>query len=339
MKRFLLALCLGSAAVAQAYAQTKLDLTSASPSASSGTGWITVNNSSAGKSFIDYQTLNKINTSTPAYLNLVGGTYSGSGAPSSSALYTANPMLQIQTGYIGGATSADLGVAFRVRLGGYDATQSFSVLVGGYYATLTSSDSASFAVAATLTSDGTTFTGWALNLLYQTGSSTINKATNFDTGSSGFDASVAVRSGSFGTGLTHSDYVAIQATGDNVFNAGGSDSSDAWLSFGVKFSDINISATATARNNLTLDATSNKWAFTAVPATGTTPSGFNGEDAVGSGGNIYMSDQIYTNGSTVAGANPTISAVPEASTWVMAPVLCAPAVGFLWRRRRSAGHR
>ncbi|MFM9031147.1 MAG: hypothetical protein ACKOTF_10800, partial [Opitutaceae bacterium] len=156
-------------------AQVQLDLSLATPAAGSGTGWVAVNNSTAGKAFIDYQTLTNITQTggqnAPVYLNLVGGTYSGSGTPLTSASYSVNPLLQVQTAYIGGSTAADLGVAFRLRLGSYAPANTVTGIVGVIYNVpnaTNGTDAASFAIAATATSNGTTYTSWAVNLMWET---------------------------------------------------------------------------------------------------------------------------------------------------------------------------
>jgi hypothetical protein len=330
----------------EAQAQTALNLASNTPSADSGTGWVAVNNSTANKTFIDAYTYKKITetgttgSNIPAYLNLVGGTYSGSGAPTASAVYSDNPMLQIQTGYIGGTTANDLGIAFRVRLGAYDPTKTFTGVVGINYSVANQTngtDAASFAAAATVVSNGTTYTSYSVSLLWNTTSGTVNKPDNFNVSAQGFNTSVGLssHSGNFASGSTNSSFVSIQATTD-VFSNGTTPANDAWLSFGVTFAAVNANVAAIARNSLPFDATTSRWSFTAVPATGTTPATFAGQDAVGSNGNIYMSDFLYTNGSSTSGSTPTFTPVPEPSTFLMVPALLAPAVMVLRRRRRLA---
>ena len=335
------ALLLSSAA----QGQVQLDLSLNTPAAGSGTGWVAVNNTTAGKSFIDFQTLNPITGkgTNPAYLNLVGGTYSGSGDPLASASYAVNPLLQVQTAYIGGSTAADLGVAFRLRLGGYDKTQTVTGMVGAIWSVANQTngtDAASFAIAATANSSGGVngnYTTYSVSLMWNTDSSTINKASNFDTASQGFSNSVtlynAVAFSSVTASSAKSSFVSIQTTSDgNIFNQGGTDTADAWLSFGVTFAAINNNVASIARNGNNFDATTAKWGFAPVAGSGNTPATFNGFDAVGTNGNIYMSDLIYANGSTVAGGIPT--PIPEPSTYVMISALLAPAIALVMRRRR-----
>jgi hypothetical protein len=114
-------------------------------------------------------------------------------------------------------------------------------------------DAASFAIAATANSSGGVngnYTTYSVSLMWNSTSSTINKASNFDTASQGFSNSVtlynAVAFSSVTASSAKSSFVSIQTTSDgNIFNQGGTDTADAWLSFGVTFAAINNNVAST----------------------------------------------------------------------------------------------
>ena len=318
--------------------QVQLDLSLTVPDSQSGTGWSSVSNTTAGKAFIDYYTVKAIDGAIPANRNLVGGS-----DLTSSAVATSNPMLQIQTGYIGGTTASDLGIAFRLRLGQYDNTQSVTGMVGVMWTVpnqTNGTDAVSFAVAVTLNSSGSAFTSYSLGLLWKTDSNTINKDSNFNTTAQGFDASTTLLSNQSFTSVTataaNSPFASIQSTTNVFTKPGGTDTTDAWLSFGVTFASVNNNVAAIARTASgtvnPFDATTARWGFSPVVGAGSAFSSFAGGDAVGTTGNIYVSDALYANGSSVAGSTPTIAAVPEPSTFLMIPALLIPLVPTMLRK-------
>ncbi|MBI5689060.1 MAG: PEP-CTERM sorting domain-containing protein [Verrucomicrobia bacterium] len=334
--RFLVPLYFGVVSLCGQTALVMSDVTS-----SAGTGFASLTNTQAGKGFIDYYTVSRwsdsaVKNPADAAFNLVGGS-----STASTATFSTSPMLQVQTAYIGGTNPSNLGVAFRLRLGSYDlaAIQSTGLTAIVGVGPEGNSDKATFGLSASITSDGSKITGFTINILDAQSTVGVNQLAKFTTGGSGGFVSSTV----FATNSTGVDtsFVSYQSTGNNAFSdPDEGQSNDGWLTFGVTFAAVNNAVSSLSRTNGSgvvnpYDADTAKWNYIPVVAKGTNPATWNPVDAVGSTGNTWASDFVYTNGSPTTPSLPPGYPVPEPSTWIISGMLLLPAGGLWWRRRRA----
>lgn len=305
-------------------AQTALNLSSA-------TGWGTVTgNTNAAVTFIDYNTHDRFttsdNNSTSTY-NLVGGSSTAAGAT-----VTTNPMFQMQTAYIGGTAAANLGVAFRLRLGSYDlqtiGNTGLTLLVG--VGSSSSPGAAQFAIGATFTSSNSALTSWSVFTL-DGGTNSSATPSLWDTATGGLFAGQT--KSTFATGTSaDAAYLNYQSTGNDVFNSTASrDTSDAWLTFGITFDRINSVISSSARGGTTYDATTTTWNYSAVVFSGTNTATWTAKDWIApttSTTNTTFSDFIYTHGGTTP--------VPEPTTYLMVAGLLLPSYLYFHYKRKRA---
>lgn len=314
-----------------AFAQTQMDLSTA-------TGWSTIN----GKN--DYTDANSkvpwtsSTTQALSVYNFVGGgTFSGS----FSGAYATNPMLQMQTGYIGGTTADDQGVAFRFRLGAYDlstiGSTGITVLVG--MGPSSSADKANFALGASFTVASAAIDSWSVFYIDtdRAGSNGVATPANWVTSATWYTGGGAAKElnivASSSGGQTQSAFINYQSATDAfVSSASGVASSDAWLTFGITFKALNdgISTTTTGMTNAFSVGSSQ---FNLAPAV---------YSGVASAGSFTGTVQDYSNtsGSSAVFTNAIYlnpSQVPEPATYLGIAATALPAGFLAWvRRRRKA---
>lgn len=306
-------------------------------------GWTAITNSSrSATAFTDANTSLGIgaagSTSTTWAYNLVGGSDA-----SAAAVYSSNPMVQLQVGDIGVAGTP--GVAIRVRLEAFNLASINSgnglmLLVG--FGKATNPEKANFGLLAQLTSNGTSTAAGSIYILDSNSATGVTKPADMITTSGG---GLANEITAFQTGLdalaASPTYISYGST-TNAFNGGTSnsitDTTDAWLTFGVTFAAVNAAVSSAARSGVNFDASSGQWNLTVATYNGTVattgaPGSFNNspvfKDTLGSSTSLLFSDAVLLTGATTA--------VPEPSTIIMVPVLIGAALGFrFWRSRRTA---
>lgn len=340
LAKILLLLFWGSIGMVGLLGQTQLDLSTAS-------GWTTIN----GKSdFSDANT--KViwsysgTTKADSVYNLVGGGSNTSGTASS--LYSTNPMLQVQTGYIGGTSADDEGVAFRFRLGAYDpetvGSTGLTAIIG--LGPSASADKANLAIGASFTVSSGSINSWAVFYIdpdragangNADPSNWTTSATWYTGGGSGKELNVVASSG---LSSTQSSFINYQAISDQFVGTAASPNtpaaSDAWLTFGITFKVLNDGVTSTTKSGGTFGAGTSQ--FNLAPAVysgvvNTSNSTFTGtvkDYSNTSGNNAVFTNALYLSGSATA--------VPEPSTFLMVPLLISPFLYPAFRRfrRRSS---
>lgn len=326
----------GSLGAGRLLAQTQLDLSTSS-------GWTTIDGKSA---FTDANT--KVvwsysgTTKATSVYNLVGGGSNTSGT--ASYLYTTNPMLQVQTGYIGGTSADNEGVAFRFRLGAYDlatvGSAGLTAMIG--MGPSASADKANMAIGVSFTVASGSINSWAVFYIDpdragSNGSANpadwTTSATWYSGGGAGKELNVVASSG---LSSTQSSFINYQTASDQFVGTAASPNtpaaSDAWLTFGITFKVLNDGVTSTTKSGGTFGAGTSQ--FNLAPAVysgvvNTSNNTFSGaiEDYTNtSGNNAVFTNAIYLSGST------TSSVIPEASTFLMIPALISPLLFSGFRR-------
>jgi hypothetical protein len=318
------------------FGQTQLDLSTSS-------GWTTINGKTA---YTDDKT--KVvwsyssTTKADSVYNLVGGGSNTSGT--ASYTYTSNPMVQVQTGYIGGATANDEGVAFRFRLGAYDpnaiGSSGLTAVIG--MGPSASADKANLVIGVSFTVSSGSINSWAVFYIDpdRAGSNGNADPSNWSTSASWYSGGGAGKElnvvASSGLGSTQSSFINYQSASDQFVGTVASpntpEASDAWLTFGITFKVLNDGVTTTTKDGGTFGAGTSQ--FNLAPAVfsgvvNTSNNTFAGtvKDYTNtSGNNAVFTDALYLSGAT------TTSVIPEASTFLMIPALVSPLLLSGFRR-------
>lgn len=269
------------------------------------------------------------------YYNLVGNT---SGSPAFSIAAATNVSNTAGTG-------VEQGVIFRLWLGAYDipslnGNTNLAAIVGINPTNATAK--ATFGVMAVVSNSGSSGSVYVLDSGLSTGAAAdqpaeLTSKLGVNTASNPMMLVQNVNP------LTNTSFLSYKSV-TGVFN-GASDSNDAFLTFAVPFSAINVASTSTARSGSAFGVNT-QWNFTVgiltnvvVPTlgngtalTGTVRDYFNG----GSGSKLAFSDAVTANGTTTTGSFTIQADVPEESTAILLPAFLGPVAGIAFWRRRAA---